>query len=177
MRPISKKNKPSEQAFRQCYEDVFQRIHDFFCHRTRDRETAKDLVHDFFLKLFANWERYSSASAPDAYLFALARNLLIDHYRKSLNAELATDPATMELPEQGSDVNHLREDKMDAIHQAIAQLPVQRQQIFKMKKLQGLTSEEVADQLGLSKRTVENQVYRAMNALRKQLAGLFSSFF
>lgn len=177
MRPDSYKNQPSKQAFRKCYEAVFEKIQRFFYLRISDRETANDLTHDFFLKLFNNWEKYTSVSEPDAYLFAIARHLVIDYYRKSINAEIATDPTLIDVPVQSSDVNHFGEEKITAIHKAIAQMPTQRQEIFKMKKLQGLTSEEVAEQLGLSKRTVENQVYRAMVSLRKQLAGLFSSFF
>ena len=167
----------SEQAFRQCYEADFPKVHAFFRSRTTDGEMAKDLSHDLFLKLYQNWEKYTTANSPDAYLFTLARNLLVDHYRKSLKAERFTDPVTIDLPESLPDMTTPNKEEMAAIHKAITQLPEQRQAIFRMKKIQGMSSEEVAEQLGLSKRTVENQVYRAVSSLRKQLVGLLSSLF
>lgn len=166
-----------EAAFRQCYLKYFHKVYAFFVGRTANRETAEDLTHDLFLKLFQNWRAFVEAEVPDAYLFTLARNLLIDFYRKKL---LQTEPLDARMNEKIAEpVAETPSDKqrLSALLKAVAQLPAQRQEIFKLKKLQGLSTEEVAEQLGLSQRTVENQVYRAVITLRKQLAGLFSSFF
>ena len=52
------------------------------------------------------------------------------------------------------------------LQKLVAQLPEQQQKIFKMNKEDGLTSDEIAEQLNLSKRTVENHLYRAVSFLK-----------
>ncbi len=137
-----------------------------------------DLTHDVFLKAYKNWGKIQTICPPDKYLFTIVRNLLIDYYRKSTHhAELLSLPES-ELPVQAPSGNeYFSTEQIQLMYQAIEALPEQRKEVFKLKKLEGLSTEEISSQLSISKRTVENQVYRATLTLRRQLANLFASLF
>ena len=167
-----------KKDFQLFYEKNFDRVYAFFSRRARHTEDAKDLTQDVFTKAYQNWQQLEKAENPKAYLFTIARNTLIDYFRKSLiqeNIEMANLSEQAAFP--SSPDAEFSDDQIRMLHQSIESLPEQRRKIIKLKKLQGLTTEEIAEELSLSKRTVDNQVYRAMAALRKRLANLFSMFF
>lgn len=163
-------NTSYRSGFKQFYEQQFDRVYVFLIHRTRNREDARDLTHDVFMKALHNWPRLREATHQEAYLFSIVRTLLIDYYRKAVReTHQLSDLSESHLPTQEPAEPHPQADYLALLHQAIETLPEQRREIFKLKKLQGLSTEEVAQALSLSTRTVENQVYRAMLTLRKQL--------
>lgn len=160
-------------AFKSFYEHHFDRLFAFLSRRTGERETALDLAQDVFLKLWRNWDTLPNLQSAEAYLFTIARNRLIDHYRRQLarpqvplTVQVENLPAPPE-PELEETV-HLQQ-----LRDSIRELPEQRRKIVEMSKLEGKSTREIAEALSLSPRTVENQLYRAMQALRKKLAGWF----
>jgi RNA polymerase sigma-70 factor (ECF subfamily) len=73
------------------------------------------------------------------------------------------------------------EDMLSHLQQLVSVMPEQRQRIFRLSKEEGLSNDEIASQLQLSKRTVENQLYRAVSFLKEKigknsLAGLLFIF-
>ena len=163
--------------FEQFYEEHFNRVYTFFARKVRHTEEAKDLVQDVFIKVFQNWHKIQQAEREDAYLFTIARNTLIDYFRSILQMEqLENLPPFAEMIETGSSNEAYSDEQIQLLHQTIESLPEQRRQIIKLKKLRGLSTEEIARELSISNRTVENQVYRAMATLRKHMANFFSFF-
>jgi len=165
-------------SFKKIYEEYFDRVYTFLLRRVRHKEEAKDLTQDIFVKVYKNWKQLEQAEQTSAYLFSIARNTLIDYYRKSLAKDSLQLDETLEtradpfMSDQG-----FSEEQVKMLYQSIELLPEQRREIIKLKKLQGYSTEEIAEQLSISKRTVENQIYRAMTTLRKHMANLFSLFF
>jgi len=167
-----------DHFFEAFYEKYFDKVFNFISRRVKSREDAMDLTHDVFLKAYKNREKIQAIYPPDKYLFTIVRNLLIDYYRRSINNAEFLSLTESELPQPTpSGDEYFSTDQMQSIHQAIEALPGQRKEVFKLKKLEGLSTEEISSQLSISKRTVENQVYRATLTLRRQLAGLFTSLF
>ena len=63
------------------------------------------------------------------------------------------------------------EEMKTTINELVAQMPEQRRKIFRLSKRKGLTNDEIAKKLNLSKRTVENQLYRSLVFLKEHLKG------
>lgn len=168
---------PHINTFKKFYDLEFERVFQFLNQRLSNKEDAKDLTHDVFLKAYYNWDKLQKAETPSKYLFKITSNTLIDHYRKNILIEHSIQQLPPQQEVSSIELDQKDNEKVSALYQAIEQLPDQRKEIFKLKNIQGLSTEEIANELSLSKRTVENQVYRAMQSLRKQLANFFFTFF
>jgi RNA polymerase sigma-70 factor (ECF subfamily) len=87
-----------------------------------------------------------------------------DNYRASLLIKLSeADPAGNPSDEM------IRQEQIDDIKEAIDRLPDKCRQIFRMSRFEEMKNQEISDSLGISLRTVENQIYRALKILRKKL--------
>jgi len=175
-------DKENLQRFKVLYDTLYDRLYLFISRRSHSPEEAKDLVQEVFLRLLEKSIDFKAQSNIDALVFTIARNLIIDSYRKKIvfNDRLpsisAFYPAEYldEADEDGEDPSLLR---LNSIKAAVEALPEQRKIIFKLNKYNGLSSEEIAEQLSISKRTVENHLYRAIKSLKNQLSLLFFSLF
>ncbi len=133
-----------------------------------DAEEAEDIVQETFSIV---WERYSDRELPDqlrSYLYRVAHNITIDRLRKKNGKEttVSLEAAIMtEITEEAIDTSE-RDAKLWI---AIGRLPERCRQVFLMSKRDGLTHAEIADELDISIKTVENQITKALKTLRDVL--------
>lgn len=142
------------------------------CSRTGQR--AEDITHDLFLKIWQNRSMMAGVTAFGSYLFRMARNAVYDRFdSRAVRTNFARQ--TNLLPEyELPDVDN--RDLLLLIQLAVEKMPGQRQRIFRMSREEGIANDEIARRLGISTRTVENQISRALSELRK-LVTLILFFF
>ncbi len=134
-------------------------------------QQAQDIVQDVFMKLWDKRMQLSGVEKPEAWLFTVARNHIIDNFRKKI---------ALPLPEQYTDIPeseslsplHLCEQKQvkRSIQEAIELLPPTRKEIFLLSRNDGLTYEEIADRLKLSHASVKGHIAKSLNFIREYLA-------
>jgi RNA polymerase sigma-70 factor (ECF subfamily) len=137
------------------------------------RETAEDIVQEVFLSV---WERGHDWNVHDPlpYLYKAARNRAISHARHGVivgqhEFEARTDDANAQSHTDVED--DLAESELSsALADAIAKLPEKCRLVFTMSRAQGLSHLQIAEALGLSTKTVESHIWRALTALRAALA-------
>ena len=139
---------------------------------------AEDIVHDVFLKL---WDKQVFLLPDDdlkRILFVAVRNACIDHLRRSNMEQEILDHRAVQLKLEeldyfeSSDELFMRKDLLELLMKKVAELPERSQEIFRLSYLKGMKAAEIAEQLGLSVRTVENQLYRSLLYLRKHCSHL-----
>ena len=144
---------------------------------------AEDIVHDVFLKL---WDKQVFLLPDDELkriLFVAVRNACIDHLRRSNMEQEILDHRAVQLKLEeldyfeSSDELFMRKDLLELLMKKVAELPERSQEIFRLSYLKGMKAAEIAEQLGLSVRTVENQLYRSLLYLRKHCSHLFFYLF
>lgn len=144
---------------------------------------AEDIVHDVFLKL---WDKQVFLLPDDdlkRILFVAVRNACIDHLRRSNMEQEILDRRAVQLKLEeldyfeSSDELFMRKDLLELLMKKVAELPERSQEIFRLSYLKGMKAAEIAEQLGLSVRTVENQLYRSLFYLRKHCSHLFFYLF
>ncbi len=141
----------------------------------RNQEEAEDLVQDLFFRLWSNRENLpENLSSVNGYLHRSARNrslnVLRDQNRIPVDdEEISPNLAAGGLPSDGLTQDDLRQ----RINQAIDRLPERCRLVFTMSKLEEMSQREIAESLGISVKTVENQMTRAYRFLRKWLALLY----
>lgn len=152
----------------------------------KDQEAAEEIVQNVFFKLWVNRNTIKIDSSTESYLFRAIRNSalnLIKHVniREDYKKHKQTEDHWQE--QHNSDFSN-ESELQKLIRQAIDKLPEQRRKIFIQSRYEGLKYREIADKMGLSIKTVENQMGKALGFLRTELKDylpvillLFSHFF
>ncbi|MGQ8338230.1 RNA polymerase sigma-70 factor [Sunxiuqinia sp. A32] len=163
-------NKGSKDAFAQLYNRYSGRINRFACGYLKSDHEAEELVQDVFLKIWNKRESLDGSQNVKAFIFKIAVNTIYDFIRRK-NLELAFHEFTAGKSSASDETwdEVVYNDMLSQVRSLMAQMPEQRQKIFKLSREVGLTNDEIAEKLGLSKRTIENQLYRATAFLKKEL--------
>ena len=137
----------------------------------RDRAAAEEVVQDVMLEL---WRRRESLVVQDsirAYLFQSTRNRALNHVRR-LDVEKRGEPHAAErltMPSQ-ADAKVVERELAAAIAEAVAALPERCREVFELSRVHGLRYSEIATTLGISVKTVEAQMGKALRTMRERLA-------
>jgi RNA polymerase sigma-70 factor (ECF subfamily) len=144
----------------------------FITRKVGDAELAEDILHDLFLGIWARFDSWEVRGDLKTYLFSAARNHVWSHYAKQrvrrdyADAERAT-AARSERPEA---VERIQAERLGrAVGRWIGELPERRREVFELSRYEHLTYQEIADRLGISVKTVETQMSRALRHLRERL--------
>jgi RNA polymerase sigma-70 factor (ECF subfamily) len=123
-------------------------------------EDAEDVVQESYLKLWSH-----QPSQPKAFLYTTVRNACIDRLR-ARNYDIVDAEPHDEDGLIDDDEAQQRSEREARLWQAIDNLPDRCRQIFLMSKRDGMTYRQIASELGLSEKTVEHQVSKALSRLR-----------
>jgi RNA polymerase sigma-70 factor (ECF subfamily) len=151
------------------YSVVFNLVLKFLSHSSPDIE---DLVADSFVKLLRSTGRFDRLDRIRSFLFSTAKNLCLDYLKRK---ELIMNKSeTLELAEpedpygtEDADENALY---MASLYKAMEKLPRRYYEVLELSYMKGLRSEEIAQKMQLSKKTVANERILAMNKLKAILA-------
>ena len=138
----------------------------------RRRDVAEELVQDVMLEL---WRRRETLVVDDSlrgYLFRATRNRTLNHLRhgaieKRAEPELIADHEDVK---PGASSAIVEEEIEVAVRRAVAELPPRCREVFELSRVEGLRYAEIATALGISVKTVEAQMGKALRILRERLA-------
>lgn len=153
------------------FEELFNRYHEklyyFAIRYFRNQDDAEELVQDVFVKLWENRESLKEQLSFSGYLFTIGRNTIFNRFRKRVNENayreyLATyfDSYTTRTED-----NLIYEDLKKLVDSVVEELPPQRQLVYKMSRDKGMSYREIAEELGLSERTVEAHIRLALQSI------------
>lgn len=137
----------------------------------RDRAVAEELVQDVMLELWRRRETLAADGSAQAYLFQATRNRVLNHLRH-LRIEQRSEPEirgeSSSSPRADSALVH---EELDvAVQKAVQALPDRCREVFELSRVHGLKYAEIAKTLGISVKTVEAQMGKALRTLRERLA-------
>lgn len=154
-----------QDVLQQLYRDYRSELESFLHSRLRCRDTAADLSQEAFLRLHRS-EDLAGIGNLRAYLFRVAMNLLNDHYRAANVRGAVPDDAEdvlANLPDRrGAETSAMAEEQLDRVVAALEELSPLCQRIFYLNRFEGLKYKEIAVRLGVSVRTVEDNLKRAL---------------
>ncbi|MBN8684451.1 MAG: RNA polymerase sigma-70 factor [Chitinophagales bacterium] len=152
---------------------IFERYYAYLLHialqLTADRNTAKDMVQEVFLKFWNKRQELHIEIALKSYLQRAVVNRCISHLRrlKPHYDEAAIPP----IPDKTANALQVLEaESLEwRIQEAIGRLPEQCALIFRLSRFEFLSYTQIAEQLGIAPKTVENQIGKALRLLREWL--------
>ncbi len=159
--------KGDSDAFAKLYDSYIDRVYRFIYFRVSNEQTAEDLSSQVFLKAWENLARYEIRGLSfGAWLFRIARNLVIDYYRtkkdhESLdeNGSIATDPALM------VDGKLDAEFEAEWLRSAMKHLTDDQRTVLTLKFIEGLSTAEIAEVMGKRQGAVRALQLRGLQAL------------
>lgn len=136
-------------------------------------DVSEELVQDVFFKLWAKREQMAEIDALKTYLYRAARNTALNHLRRrklEQNWEEHEGARGEPIAGESADDETSTDELTRAVDKAVRRLPDRCREIFLMSREGGLTYGQIADALGISIKTVETQMGRALKSLRSALA-------
>lgn len=164
------------------------RLLSFIRHRVSSTEEAEDILQDVFYQFVAGFESIESLDRVTSWLFSVARNKIIDRYRRDAarpqRADLSVqagheDDAPITLQDILPDLGNTPEDSFfrdliwETIMEALDELPAEQREIFIQNEMEEKSFRELSEQMGVSINTLLSRKRYAILALRKKLQRLY----
>jgi len=169
-RCLGKDNTAWEQIVARFRRKIFHIAYKF----TGKHDDAEDLTQEIFLKVFRSLEKFNRDADFSTWLSSVARNYCIDHYRASKRERevLVEDLVAFDLAPASSGNPHrvLEErDRSSFVRRGLEMLPEKLREAVVLRDLQGLSYQEMADQLRLPEGTVKSRINRGREELARLL--------
>lgn len=165
-------------SFEEVFTSHFKNLHAYAASLLKNEANAEEIVQNVFVRLWEKRAQLSIQSSVTAYLYKAVYHECLNFlkHQKVKNAYLAfahKRNGNDHLPASGK--LHLTELEQH-ISRAIESLPQQCRIIFKMSRFEELRYQQIADQLGLSVKTIENQMGKALKIMREKLVDFLPLF-
>lgn len=161
--------KITEREFENLFKDFFNPLINFIFRYLKNYEDSREVVQLTFAKLWNNKEKLQISTSIKSYIYSTAKNTMIDYIRqnkKHFNTlEVGNAMDIEDVGEEMFDIFLVR----SIIEKSLDKLKPKTKEIFILNKFEGLTYEEVANYLGVSKRTVEDHMAKSLSFLKEEL--------
>jgi len=171
---LEKLRKGCTESFNTLYEKYWERVYTDAFRRLKKHDQAQDITQDIFAGLWLKREELQIENLP-AYLHISVRNRVLNLFEKERRYTPLEELLSNNILLQGerADAVVLRNEFLEAYKKLVDSLPTQRKKIFHLYYYEGISTDEIALRLMLSRKTVQNQLGRAFAFLRTGLAQLF----
>jgi len=133
------------------------------------RETARDLMHDGFVKLFTKIHTYSGAGSFQGWMRRIFVTTALEHLRRKDVLRHSVDVETLEYQKIDSDISVFEHLSINDLYACIASLPEMYRTVFNMHAIEGYTHVEIAKEFGISESTVRSRYAKARQLLQKMV--------
>jgi RNA polymerase sigma-70 factor (family 1) len=161
-------------AFEELFLLYYDKLTAFASQYTRQIESAEEIASELFVKIWLRRDRLSNILNPEVYLYISIKNACLNvikaNGRRSQLFKESTENVIVEETIWNDGTSMEDKELEEILDQAVASLPDRRRIIFKLIKEDGLKSREVAKILGISVRTVESQLYKAVKTLGESIS-------
>jgi RNA polymerase sigma-70 factor (family 1) len=156
-------------AFNTLFREYSRRLYGFALGYLKSEDEAEELVQEVFLIVWAKRSELRQELSFKSFLFTISLNIIRKHFRaRELFSRYLQSTTVEEMDTSTSGVincNSLQQHILALVNK----MPSKRKQIFIKSRFEGLSIQEISQQLGISHKTVENQITNALKSLRENL--------
>lgn len=154
------------EAFRQIFLVYFGKVKYFIRGLLKSEEDAEELAQDVLVRLWLVRESLDPAKSLNAYIYRMARNAAFNFLKSKLIHETYVRENVREESGCTTEDELMARETALLIEMAVSRMPERRQIIYRMSRNEGISNEDIALQLNISRKTVENQLSLALHELR-----------
>lgn len=162
--------KGDERAYEFIFKQYYRPLSLFANRFVLDIEVSKDIVQELFYQIFEKRAELSVHTNLKSFLYQSVRNRCLNHIKMNkLHDSHHTNILNANINNFDDDDAIVQVELEDKIASLISALPAQSKKVFEMSRYDGIPNQEIADALGISKRTVETHISLALKRLREGL--------
>ena len=163
-----------QKALDMRYNFYYPRLYSFAKSFLKVEDDINDILQEVFIKIWENRKNIRNVETFNAYIFTVTKNAVITYFREKTKFSSFESRVREMATTEGFTLNPSLEyeDIKEKVELLIEQLPEKRKQIFKLSRENGLSNKEIAAQLGISIKTVEDHMLYAIRYLREHLKTL-----
>ncbi|WP_348619968.1 RNA polymerase sigma-70 factor [Pedobacter lusitanus] len=155
-----------KSAFTVFYSNNFQKLILVSDRYVKNMHVAEEIVQDMFLKIWEDKELLLYVNSVKAYLYRSVVNASINYINRQKNIEKHHLKIAEHLTDDDIDIINEQNELIVLLYNEIEQLPEKCQKVFKLSRLEGLKYRDIAAELSISEKTVENHMSNALRLLR-----------
>lgn len=153
----------------------FPKVKYFINSFVKSNSVAEELAQDVFMKIWENFDKIFYIEYQDAYIYRIARNKAIDHISQKYKEELFVD--NIKLKEEYTIEEDFYAKELELlIELTVNKMPLQRKTVYEMSRMQGMSNDEIAENLNIAKKTVENHLNLALKDIKKVISAFYFIF-
>jgi RNA polymerase sigma-70 factor (family 1) len=163
-------------AFHEIFNRYWSQLYATAYKRVRSKEAAEEIVQDLFTSLWVKRKSVRIHTSLAAYLFTSVRYLVLNHIEKEVVRRTYKDSLQVvkEVYQNPTEETVLLNDLSRKIDKEIDLLPLKCRSVFELSRKEYKTNKEIAAMLGISEKTVENHLTKAITRLRLNLSDAIS---
>lgn len=167
-------SKGDKKAYETMFRRFYPKVHRFVAMLLKNKDDADDVCQLIFLKIWNKREKFTDIRDFDSYLFILTKYTVINYIssRHVMPIDIHSLPELCSNESSPFD-NVVVKDTQLLVDMVVENMPQQRQMIYRMSREQHLKNEEIAQRLGVQKKTVENHLNLALKEIKKALYFVF----
>ena len=169
--------KGSISVFEKIFSLYHKRIYYFCLHLYQSPDEASETVQKVFVALWEQRMQVDENKSITSYLFTIARYMVYQEFKRQVYKKAALDHLSLNT----SDFNNTTKDDVlfnelvSFLDSVIKRLPERQREIFKLNRFTGLTYRQIADQLNITENTVDTQIRKALDFIRKNYKAYYGS--
>jgi len=168
---ISRMKKDDKSAMDELFNNYYHRLFHFSKSILKIENEIDDILQEVFVKIWLNRHKIDSAETFNAFIYTVTKNEVLNLIRTNLRNQTFRDELYMKsVAEEYHLQNETEFNELKAgIDKIIANLPPKRQQVFILSRTEGLTNKEIAQQLNISDKTVEDHITHAIKYIKSSM--------
>ena len=161
----------NEDDFRHLFDNYKNRLYGYVLTISHSEYIAEEITQEIFIKLWLCRDMLGQVENMDSYIFTIARNKILNHFRKAANDKklLRELQRRMNHADNNVEEHSLISEYDKSLQEALGLLSPQRRLVYQLSRNQGLSHRQIAAHLQLSHNTVKNHLVEALKFIRKYL--------
>ncbi len=155
-------------SYNQLFVRYYSRLCAFVFGITHNYNSSEDVVQELFIRIWTNRHKLEMNESISGYLYRASKNAALNHLRSEKTRKKSVE--NFPVQEWQTDESLIEQVEFSAfLQQCIEQLPERSRDVFMKSRFEGLKQKEISDQLGISVKTIKNQIWKSLQYLKSCL--------
>jgi RNA polymerase sigma-70 factor (ECF subfamily) len=165
--------KGCKKSFEEIYFQYHKRVYGFCVKYGLDCSDAEEVTQEVFVRIWEVRSKVDPTSNFQSYLLTITRNTIVDRFKEKIREQAARAYQMSFLDAGFNDIEESLNyrELQSTIRGVMANIPEKRRKVFELSRLEGLSHKEISKELGISPKTVENQIALALQDFRVAING------